>query len=91
MPQSHPDPNSWWFHRRLMAYWAMVALSIALVLAITGLVRDAQAPLVEGICWIFGVVVVSYFTNNAVEALAQSRILMTVRAINRSSPMVSGP
>lgn len=64
----HPDPSRLWKHRRRLAYWSMGALTVAMLAGIFG---DVKSPeLVEGICWVFGIVVVSYYGGNAAEALA---------------------
>lgn len=64
----HPDPARLWKHRRRLAYWSMTALSLSLL---AGLFYGVRSPeLVEGICWVFGIVVVSYYGGNAAEALA---------------------
>lgn len=68
MDNQHPDPSRLWKHRRRLAYWSMGALTVAMLAGIFG---DVKSPeLVEGICWVFGIVVVSYYGGNAAEALA---------------------
>lgn len=64
----HPDPTRYWKHRRRMAYWSMTAITLSLIV---GLFWEVKNPdLVEGICWVFGIVVLSYYGGNAAEALA---------------------
>lgn len=71
MSTEHPDPARYWKHRRRLAYWAMALLTISLGLALAGTVRESMVPLVEGLCWIFGVIVLGYYGGNAVEAMAK--------------------
>lgn len=68
MDNEHPDPGLLWRHRRRMAYWAMTALTVSLICAL--FIEIKNPYLVEGICWVFGIVVVSYYGGNAAEALA---------------------
>jgi len=71
MTTDHPDPEQFWRHRRRMAYWSMACMTAALGLALAGVVPEGMIPLVEGICWTFGVVVISYYGGNAAEAFAK--------------------
>lgn len=73
MVDKHPDPNQWWFHRRLMAYVSLFCIVVSLIAAITGRVPETHADLVEGLCWVFGFVVIGYYGNNAFEAFARAR------------------
>lgn len=73
MGDSHPDPNQWWFHRRLMAYVSLTSIVLSLLAAISGRVPEANAGLVEGLCWVFGFIVLGYYGNNAFEAFARAR------------------
>ena len=69
----HPNPNQWWFHRRLMAYTCLTAIIVSLICALTGKIPEPMLPLVEGLCWILGFIVAAYYTNNAAEAFAKVR------------------
>lgn len=71
MTAEHPDPARYWRHRRRLAYWSMTALSVALAMALAGRVPEPMTQLVEGLCWIFGVVVMGYYGGNAIEAMAR--------------------
>lgn len=73
MPDDHPNPNQWWFHRRLMAYVSLAGIVISLVSALTGRVPATHTDLVEGLCWVFGFILIGYYGNNAFEAFAQAR------------------
>lgn len=70
---SHPNPNQWWFHRRVMAYISLAAILITLIAALCGGVNKEASPLIEGICWILGLLVAAYYANNAFEAFAKVR------------------
>lgn len=69
-PNQHPDPARWWRHRRRLAYWAMSALTLMALAGATGQIRADAVPLLQTIAWVFGIVVVAYYGNNAAEALA---------------------
>ena len=73
MSQPHPNPVDLWKNRRRMAYWSMSMLTLSLVMALTGRVPEPQMPLVEGLCWIFGTVIILYFGGNAAEEFARRR------------------
>lgn len=73
MDTEHPNPNQWWFHRRLMAYACLVAILACLACAVVGVVPEPMIPLVQGLCWILGFIVAAYYTNNALEAFAKVR------------------
>lgn len=69
--QPHPDPARYWKHRRRLAYVAMACLVLTLLVALFGSVRAPE--LVEGLAWVFGVIVIGYYGNNAIEAFSQRR------------------
>lgn len=73
MDDNHPDPNQYWFHRRTMAYISLACIVLSLMAAIAGVIDDAMAPLVEGLSWVFGFVLLNYYGNNALEAFAKAR------------------
>lgn len=69
MSDSHPNPNQWWFHRRMMAYTSLFAL-IALMLSMFGGRFDAAVlPLAQTLAWVFSANLLYYYGGNAVEAL----------------------
>ena len=69
MSDNHPNPNQWWFHRRLMAYFSMACLA-ALLLAMFGGRFDPQMlPLAQTLAWVFSANLLYYYGGNAVEAL----------------------
>lgn len=67
---AHPHPGRWWTHRRIQAYWAMVALTVAFALALAGKIPPSSHELVEGLCWVFGFVVFAYYGGNAAQDFA---------------------
>ncbi len=69
MTDQHPDPSRYWKHRRRLAYTAMCALLVTLAVALFGTVRAPE--LVEGLAWVFGIIVIGYYGNNAIEAFSK--------------------
>lgn len=69
MTDQHPDPSRYWKHRRRLAYTAMAALLVTLAVALFGTVRAPE--LVEGLAWVFGIIVIGYYGNNAIEAFSK--------------------
>lgn len=67
----HPNPNSYWKHRRRLAYMAFLVLTVMAATALFGEIRDEQTELVAGLAWVFGFVVIAYYGNNAAEAFAK--------------------
>lgn len=63
----HPNPNQWWYHRRVMAYTSMVGLLILLVAAITGSVKTEMVPLAQTLAWVFSANLLYYYGGNAVQ------------------------
>lgn len=73
MDNQHPDPERYWRHRRRLAYMAMAALLITLAAALFAPVRPASLHLLEGLAWVFGVIVIGYYGNNAIESFSRSK------------------
>lgn len=73
MTEQHPDPSVYWKHRRRLAYTAMAALLVTLAAALFIPLRDSAIPLLEGLAWVFGVIVVTYYGGNAIESLKWSK------------------
>lgn len=73
MTEQHPDPERYWKHRRRLAYTAMVALLVTLAAALVAPVREPSLPLLEGLAWVFGVIVIGYYGNNAIESFSRGR------------------
>lgn len=73
MTDEHPNPGKWWFHRRLMAYASLCAILISLVAALSGVIREPMVPLIEGLCWVLGVIVIGYYGGNAIESMTRAR------------------
>lgn len=69
MAGQHPDPSRYWKHRRRLAYTAMAALLVMLGVSLFGTVRAPE--LVQGLAWVFGMIVIGYYGNNAIEAFSQ--------------------
>lgn len=73
MDDSHPDPERYWKHRRRLAYTSMAALLVTLGCALFSPVRESAMPLLEGLAWVFGFIVIGYYGNNAIEAFSRGR------------------
>ncbi|WP_379945074.1 hypothetical protein OZ656_06105 [Marinobacter sp. LM1] len=73
MTDPHPDPERYWKHRRRLAYTAMGALLLTLAAALFTPVRPSSVPLLEGLAWVFGVIVIGYYGNNAIESFSRGR------------------
>jgi len=66
----HPNPSVWWFHRRSIAYMSMAGLFFMQVLILLGAVTADSVPLAQTISWVFGINILGYIANNAVENVA---------------------
>lgn len=73
MSDNHPDPERYWKHRRRLAYTAMAALLVTLGCALFAPIRESSLPLLEGLAWVFGVIVIGYYGNNAIESFSRGR------------------
>lgn len=71
MTDQHPDPSRYWRHRRRLAYAAMVCLAVIMAATLLGVVREPMVPLLEGLAWVFAVIVIGYYGNNAIEAFSK--------------------
>lgn len=71
MTEQHPDPSRYWRHRRRLAYTAMACLILIMAAALLGAVRESMVPLLEGLAWVFAVIVIGYYGNNAIEAFSK--------------------
>ena len=69
MATDHPNPNQWWYHRRLMAYFSLACLTALLIGMFGGRVPEAMLPLAEALAWVFSVNLLYYYGGNAVEYL----------------------
>lgn len=69
MADSHPNPNVWWYHRRVMAYFSMVCLAVLTVQMFRGGIDKEMLPLAQTLAWVFSANVFYYYGGNAVEAL----------------------
>jgi nucleoside permease NupC len=66
---NHPDPNQWWFHRRVMAYISLVCLLGILIALLTNNVATDVLPLAQTLAWVFSANLLYYYGGNAVEAV----------------------
>ena len=73
MTDQHPDPERYWKHRRRLAYTARGALLLTLAAALFAPVRPSSVPLLEGLAWVFGAIVIGYYGNNAIESFSKGR------------------
>jgi len=66
---SHPDPNQWWFHRRVMAYISLTCLLGILIALLTNNVATDVLPLAQTLAWVFSANLLYYYGGNAAEAV----------------------
>jgi len=66
---SHPNPNQWWFHRRMMAYASLLGLYVILGQIIIGSISADIVPLAQTLAWVFSANLLYYYCGNAVEAV----------------------
>ena len=69
MSDSHPDPNQWWFHRRVMAYISLACLLGILIALLTNNVATDVLPLAQTLAWVFSANLLYYYGGNAAEAM----------------------
>ena len=69
MTDSHPNPNQWWFHRRMMAYASLLGLYIILGQILLGGISADIVPLTQTLAWVFSANLLYYYGGNAVEAV----------------------
>lgn len=69
-PLEHPNPGKLWFHRRSIAYLSMAGLFLMQILLIFNKVPTDSVPLAQTVSWVFGVNILGYIANNAVESFA---------------------
>ena len=71
----HPFPETWWKHRRRLAYVAMAGL-FALILAVMLMPEGqvvAATPVMTAVAWMFGAVLLAYVAAAAAEDLVKIR------------------
>ena len=66
MTDSHPNPNQWWYHRRIMAYTSLLFLFFLLVGMFGGGIKDSMLPMAETLAWVFSANLLYYYGGNAV-------------------------
>jgi len=56
--KAHPDPETWWYHRRLQAYIALAGLFLLGI----GLffIPEPAVPLAQSLAWVFVSIVIIY-------------------------------
>lgn len=69
MSDSHPNPNQWWYHRRLMAYFSLACLAALMLTMFGGRIAEEMLPLAQTLAWVFSANLLYYYGGNAVEAL----------------------
>lgn len=69
-PLEHPNPSKLWIHRRSIAYLSVAGLFLMLLLLLLNKVPADAVPLAQTISWVFGVNILGYTANNAVESVA---------------------
>ena len=69
MSDSHPNPNQWWFHRRMMAYASLLGLYVILGQILLGSIAAHIVPLAQTLCYVFSANLLYYYGGNAVEYL----------------------
>ncbi|PPI86193.1 hypothetical protein KEHDKFFH_02415 [Marinobacter maroccanus] len=65
----HPNPNQWWFHRRLMAYMSIMGLYLVAGSMLLGSIQAPMVPLAQTLCYVFSANLLYYYGGNAVEYL----------------------
>jgi len=66
---NHPNPNQWWFHRRVMAYISLACLLGILIALLTNNVATDVLPLAQTLAWVFSANLLYYYGGNAAEAM----------------------
>jgi len=66
---SHPNPNQWWFHRRMMAYASLLGLYVILAQMMLGSINTELVPLAQTLAWVFSANLLYYYGGNAVETV----------------------
>lgn len=69
MDTEHPNPNQWWFHRRLMAYMSIIGLYWVAGAMVLGWIDQPMVPLAQTLCYVFSANLLYYYGGNAVEYL----------------------
>lgn len=69
MTDSHPNPNQWWFHRRMMAYASLLGLYVILAQMMLGSINTELVPLAQTLAWVFSANLLYYYGGNAVETV----------------------
>ena len=69
MTVDHPNPNQWWFHRRMMAYASLLGLYAILAQILIGSISADIVPLAQTLAWVFSANLLCYYGGNAVEAV----------------------
>ena len=69
MSDNHPNPNQWWFHRRVMAYISLACLLGILIALLTNNVATDVLPLAQTLAWVFSANLLYYYGGNAAEAM----------------------
>ena len=69
MTVDHPNPNQWWFHRRMMAYASLCGLYAILAQIMIGSISAELVPLAQTLAWVFSANLLYYYGGNAVEAV----------------------
>ena len=67
---NHPNPNKLWLHRRSIAYLSVAGLFVMQLLMLLGAIDFGTVPLAQTITWVFGLCIIGYIANNAVENIA---------------------
>jgi len=65
----HPNPNQWWFHRRMMAYASLLGLYVILAQMMLGAIKAELVPLAQTMAWVFSANLLYYYGGNAVESV----------------------
>ena len=75
MPNTHPDPGTWWKHRRRLAYSSFVALvGLAVVAWLMPVEQlNAATALLTSLAWVFGLIIGAYVGAAAMEDVARVR------------------
>lgn len=72
-PQN-PNPETWWYHRRIHAHWAMAMLTCLVLALALDAVSEPLVPLARTLAWVCAAIVALYHGGAAVvDGLAKMR------------------
>lgn len=74
LPNEHPDPATWWAHRRYQAYIALAGVVSLGGVAVAGVVPEGSGPIVQSAIWALTAIVAVYSGGaTVVDAMSKVR------------------